>query len=72
MEGGSLRDALNELKILIQTPIKAYGSDERCAESQVVTPPRNSDLPSSIPDEDLPSQLTSVMAKGNQIIFVCR
>ena len=63
MESGSLKQALNELKSMLNTPMKAYTGQQpkkSDAEKQHNTIPE----PDPIAEGDLPGQLVRVLGKG--------
>lgn len=72
LEGGNMRNALSELRSMLNTPIKAYsgspGGDLSKPGSQASPPPSpgagDGDTPGQVPEGDLPGQFTRVMGKG--------
>lgn len=60
MEGGNLRQAVSEVRMILMTPLKAF-TPPKTEDGEATTP---TDGESSIPEADLPGQLTRVLGKG--------
>lgn len=60
LEGGNIRQALSDIRNILGTPLKAYQGGT----GVIVVPPLSSSDLDTVPEGDLPGQLTRTLGKG--------
>lgn len=60
LEGGNIRQALSDIRNILGTPLKAYQGGT----GVIIAPPLSSSDLDTVPEGDLPGQLTRTLGKG--------